>query len=124
MGINVNNERFPEELRLSATSLFLQTGRKTPRPQLLAAILTEFFDIYDAVYQTRELSFAQVMREYNGWSSCIGEEISVTSSRTTLYGICKGFDDDGEMLLLDDGGNLHHIASGDVSLRPVEAPIG
>ena len=120
IGINVNNESFPDELQLRATSMFLETGRKTPRAQLLAAVLTEFFDIYDAVYQTREMSFAQVMQEYNSWSACIGKEITVTSPRTSFNGLCKGFDDDGSMLLQDDGGNLHHIASGDVTLRPPE----
>ena len=39
IGINVHQPQFPEELRASATSLFLETGRSWPRQDLLLALL-------------------------------------------------------------------------------------
>jgi BirA family biotin operon repressor/biotin-[acetyl-CoA-carboxylase] ligase len=39
IGINVHQQRFPDELRDLATSLFIETGRDWPRQELLIALL-------------------------------------------------------------------------------------
>jgi BirA family biotin operon repressor/biotin-[acetyl-CoA-carboxylase] ligase len=39
IGINVHQPQFPEELRATATSLFVETGRNWPRQDLLLALL-------------------------------------------------------------------------------------
>jgi BirA family transcriptional regulator, biotin operon repressor / biotin---[acetyl-CoA-carboxylase] ligase len=39
IGINVHQQRFPEELRDVASSLFIETGRDWPRQELLLALL-------------------------------------------------------------------------------------
>lgn len=39
IGINVHQQQFPEELRETATSLFIETGRDWPRQELLIALL-------------------------------------------------------------------------------------
>jgi BirA family biotin operon repressor/biotin-[acetyl-CoA-carboxylase] ligase len=39
VGINVHQQRFPDELRDLATSLFIETGRSWPRQELLIALL-------------------------------------------------------------------------------------
>ena len=40
IGINVHQERFPEELSRQATSLYIETGKHWPRQELLVALLT------------------------------------------------------------------------------------
>ncbi len=39
IGINVHQESFPEELGSQATSLYLETGKHWPRPEILIALL-------------------------------------------------------------------------------------
>lgn len=41
IGINVNNESFPEELQIKGTSLYLETGASVARAELLCEILKE-----------------------------------------------------------------------------------
>jgi BirA family biotin operon repressor/biotin-[acetyl-CoA-carboxylase] ligase len=46
IGINVNNEDFPEDLRGKATSMYLETGRKWSRAELTARIFSCFEVLY------------------------------------------------------------------------------
>lgn len=63
IGINVENENFPEEIRQTATSLFLESGKRTNRTELLEVVLEEFENCYDVFCQTCDLTGLQ--SEYN-----------------------------------------------------------
>ena len=46
-GINVNTEEFPEEIANTATSLYLETGMRFRRAELIAAIMETFETYYE-----------------------------------------------------------------------------
>ncbi|MDL2224635.1 biotin--[acetyl-CoA-carboxylase] ligase [Eubacteriales bacterium OttesenSCG-928-M02] len=117
IGVNVNQDVFPEELASIATSVHMELGRQVPRGQVLAAILAEFFDLYQAVYVTRDLSFSTLIKEYNDLSVLLDTTVTVTIGNVKLEGTCVGFDTDGALLLEEADGNIRSILAGDVSLR-------
>ena len=58
IGLNVNQSEFPSQIRESATSLFLETGTKWPRVQLVAALLQAL----EAEYSPLQRSPAEVIK--------------------------------------------------------------
>ncbi|MDI6850530.1 MAG: biotin--[acetyl-CoA-carboxylase] ligase [bacterium] len=55
IGINVNQEEFPEEIKGIATSLFLETGVKRPVPEIADSLINEIEDLegqdYEKIFQ-------------------------------------------------------------------------
>ncbi|MBE5780870.1 MAG: biotin--[acetyl-CoA-carboxylase] ligase [Clostridiales bacterium] len=115
IGINVKQQEFPRELWGIATSMAMETGRSCVRPQLLAMILTEFFDLYQEAMV--KVSFEPMLREYVDWSVCVGKQVTVSSHRSRISGRCLGFGPDGALVLRDQEGKMHSVLAGDVSVR-------
>lgn len=65
VGINVNQNKFPEEIRETATSLYQESKTAFPRETLLQKVL-EFFEAdYETFLKTEDMSL--LMEEYNVW---------------------------------------------------------
>jgi BirA family biotin operon repressor/biotin-[acetyl-CoA-carboxylase] ligase len=58
IGLNVNQGEFPPEIRESATSVFLETGKQWPRPQLIVTLLQAL----EAEYSPLQRSPAEVIK--------------------------------------------------------------
>ena len=63
VGINVNQETFPQDIQNTATSLKLELGRNVKRSELIAAIMEQFEKCYETFLQTEDLS--GVKEQYN-----------------------------------------------------------
>ena len=63
IGINVNNESFPEEIAQNATSLLLQSGKRVNRAGLIEAIWEEFEYYYDRFMAYQDLR--DLRKEYD-----------------------------------------------------------
>lgn len=121
IGINVNQEDFPEELKEKASSIYLETGEKLNRCAL-AARTVELFGEYYRQYE-REGNLASFVEEYNGLLANRDREVRVhygmvedVSSENTQVGIARGIDEDGALLVEIDG-DEKRILSGEVSVR-------
>ena len=121
MGINANTLSFPDEIKETATSLFLQTGKKVDRAELTAMItqrlcayyerfekegdLTSFIDEYNEKLANKE----REVRIYHGMvEKCSKEDIET--------GVAKGIDKTGALLVEVDG-QTKRVVSGEVSVR-------
>jgi len=112
IGLNVNQDSFPEDLATPATSLLLETGRRLDRAEvymrLMASMDTELARISDQDFQDRFT--AHMLGD--------GEMITLQSGENgTVEGIVKGVDPDGGLILATSTGETVYFA-GDVSLRP------
>ena len=63
IGINVNNESFPEEIAQNATSLLLQSGKRVNRAALIEAVWEEFEHYYDRFMAYQDLR--DLRKEYD-----------------------------------------------------------
>jgi BirA family biotin operon repressor/biotin-[acetyl-CoA-carboxylase] ligase len=115
IGINVNNEDFPEDLRGKATSMYLETGRKWSRAELTARI----FSCFEVLYGRFEAEgFASLSREYEKQLAGLGKK-AVVMERKPWTGTVTGVNEDGALLIADEAGQVHVISSGEISIRGI-----
>jgi BirA family biotin operon repressor/biotin-[acetyl-CoA-carboxylase] ligase len=106
IGVNANQLTFPPELRATATSLRLETGRTFDMETLLQRVLTL------SLHYT-QLSRAAILRRFEECSSYArGKSVEVES----MTGVTAGLDADGFLLVRTPNG-IRTITAGGV--RPV-----
>ncbi|NPU84189.1 MAG: biotin--[acetyl-CoA-carboxylase] ligase [Syntrophaceae bacterium] len=114
-GINVNVPAgvFPREIRPLATSVLVETGKPFPRVRLLRRCLESFESCCDLFAAE---GFSPLLARWKSMSSMIGKPVVVHVPGRDLAGIVADIDENGFLLLRDDGGRDHRIFSGDVTL--------
>lgn len=115
IGINVNIKEFPEELSSSATSLFLETKETHKRAPVIGAVAAAFESYYKNFLKTGDLSLLK--QEYESRLANRNRSVTVLSPTEPFEGICRGIDDQGELLVERGNGELCHVLSGEVSVR-------
>lgn len=117
IGINVNIESFPEELKQSATSLKIEKKENISRKKILKAVIEEFEKIY--LQYKKQCNFLPFREEYKRYCINIGKELQILSKQPFL---AKGIDitEQGELLVEKQTGEKIVVFSGEVSIRNVE----
>ena len=115
IGLNVNQQEVPPELRDRATSLFLESCRLFSRPELLAAVLNHFEPLYDAWLGEDDLGFILAYLEEH--SLLQSREVTIDQLNRSLTGQVTGISCTGELLLETGEGRTHRISSGEAHLR-------
>lgn len=122
MGIGINTgikkNEFPEDFREGATS-FLNEGINVSRKDLLAAILGELEKEYSIAQNE---GFDKVLDDWRALSVSLGQEVRVIFGDDSYTGKAVDIDRDG-CLLVNTGSEVKRVIAGDVSIRPVDAPI-
>ncbi len=116
-GINVSAREFPEEIRDTATSLYLETGRDYPR-SLIAGEITNIFEEYYERF-TEERSLKSFMNSYNGLCVNTGKGVRVLDPKGEYEGEASGINERGELLVRTGDGEVRRIFSGEVSVRGI-----
>lgn len=101
IGINVNSQ--PHNLpkaQYQATSLFNETGREVSRVKLLRTLLKTIEENYQLVQdegpQPIQKKWRATSREWGRW-------VKVNSARGTSVGIAKGIDENGALIIGNEG---------------------
>ena len=111
LGLNVNTEGFPEPIRNTATSLFLETGTRFSRAQLVREYLTRFEEAYE---RTSREGFAPIIERWKTLSDAMGRRVAVEMLEERLVGRVRDVDADGFLVVEEDGGAIRRVFSGDV----------
>ncbi|MCD5390330.1 biotin--[acetyl-CoA-carboxylase] ligase [candidate division NPL-UPA2 bacterium] len=119
IGINVNLERekFPEELQKGATSLREEMGEEISRLHLLQEILKTLEEYYIP------LKGGQVEKVANRWrqlSATLGRQIRASFQGEIIEGRATDIDSDGALLIRLDSGFVKRLLGGDVTLLEEE----
>ncbi len=117
IGINVNIESFPEEIKSTAGSIFSETGKKINRAQLLADCLKEFEALYEGF--CKEIDLSSILDEYNSKLVSMNNQVRVLDPKGEFCGTCRGMDSLGQLLVERDDGNIEAVYAGEVSVRGV-----
>ncbi len=114
IGLNVNGDTqdFPPELRGSATSLRMVSGRTWDRARVAGILLRALGEWYERFLTG---PFAAVTADWNRRSILSGRTVRVDAPGGALEGRCRGIDTDGA-LLLDDGREVRRVIAGDASV--------
>jgi BirA family transcriptional regulator, biotin operon repressor / biotin---[acetyl-CoA-carboxylase] ligase len=113
IGLNVNQEKFPEELRSVATSLRIETGKQESRLELLVKLLREFESDYNRFLQEGP---AAVVSRFEAVSSYArGKRVRVVNGSASFAGVSAGLSAEGLLQVQRDDGQLVTVISGDVA---------
>lgn len=114
IGINVNQsiKDFPKEIAGNVASLFMFTGRRILRLNVLIAVLQYFEKYYLALEQGQEKRFWSRLRKL---SSTLGKGVRIhTSSNKITEGTAVDIDEDGGLLVRLDDGRTVKFCDGEV----------
>lgn len=110
VGINVNQEEFPDDLRHVATSLRIETGRTQERQRLLAALLRGL----EREMETLERGGGEVLRRFEAASTWVrGKRVQVDEGGG-YTGRTDGLDAHGFLRVRTESGGERLVLSGGV----------
>jgi len=112
-GVNVNTMRadLPEELRTSATSLQIESGREISRVVLLQAILYRLEENY---LRLKHNDTEPIIATANRLLYFSGDWIRIQTADRVFCGQAEVIDQDGGLLLRDMNGNLRKFLVGEI----------
>lgn len=113
MGINVNIEDFPEEIRDMATSLKIHTGRHVSRVELLQAVLKEMEQFYKIWL---EYGFGPIRKAWKEMCIMLHRRVRVNGMKDIVEGWAEDVDENGNLVLRLADGSLRRLVAGEVSL--------
>jgi BirA family biotin operon repressor/biotin-[acetyl-CoA-carboxylase] ligase len=119
LGLNVNNIRFPAELKTTATSLALEAGRPFSRLEILKAWLEEFEDLYDR-FLARQ--FPAILAEWQTYAVTLGQEVRVRQGAVEICGKALKVAADGALLVQTLTGEIVKVTSGEIVPAPAPGP--
>jgi len=115
IGINVNPEHIPEELKDTATSLYLESGRKFNRSRMIARVMKCFEEDYERFLETEDLS--SILDSYNARLISAGREVRILDPKGEYTGTSRGMNRIGELIVEKADGCTVNIYAGEVSVR-------
>jgi BirA family biotin operon repressor/biotin-[acetyl-CoA-carboxylase] ligase len=116
IGINVHHGRedFPAEVRATATSLLIATGRSVDRGELAAALYDALDRWYVLFCSGDRAGILQAAREQ---SATLGRDVTVESGTDRWQGVAVDLDADGALLVRGEDGAVRRVLADDVSIR-------
>lgn len=124
IGVNVNQDKFPEELKDTATSILLEGKRSIDRIELIADIMKHFEFYYDVFLKTENL--IKLKDLYNENLVNLNRQVRILEKDMEYAGIALGINETGVLLVktvetVEDGEItiIKGVVSGEVSVRGI-----
>ncbi|MFW6035036.1 MAG: biotin--[acetyl-CoA-carboxylase] ligase [Halothermotrichaceae bacterium] len=114
IGVNVNQDSFPDELEDKAVSLKEISGKKISRNKVAQTLLTVFEKYYKKLL---DKDYNQLLLKWKDKLNIIKKNIDVYADDKVYSGEVVDISDKGELVIKDNIGNIHRFWAGDVSLR-------
>lgn len=115
IGVNVNTTDFDDSIKEMASSIYLQTGRKIKRSEIVAAFSKSFEEYYNIFIEKGNLS--GLKDAYNKMLINAGREVKITSAKDEFTGTATGIDDVGNLIVNKEDGSKVKVCAGEVSVR-------
>lgn len=117
VGINVNASSFTSEISETATSLFLETGKRYDNERLIKDIVRTFNEEYERFVKIGDISYLQ--NEYNEMLVNSGKEVRVLEPQQEYVATAEGINSAGELIVRMANGEEKKVYAGEVSVRGV-----
>jgi BirA family biotin operon repressor/biotin-[acetyl-CoA-carboxylase] ligase len=119
IGLNISTMKqdFPETIQDIAISLEDITEKYCDRNELIAEILNQFEKYYlELIIKNNKKNIVDIYREN---LSMLGEKINVIQGNTSYTARAIDIDDNAELIIEDENGNVRVINSGEISIRRI-----
>lgn len=114
IGINVNIESFPDEIKDVATSLIIENGQAFKRKEIIKEVLLEFEKNYFKYIIHN--NFSEFVEEYKKNCITLGKNVKVLG-KESFNGVAFDINKDGELWVRKENGEEVLVFSGEVSVR-------
>lgn len=115
IGINVNNQTFPDELKEKATSLAIENKKSFNRSEIIALVLSEFEKYYKIFLKN---GFSPLLDDYSRRCITLNREVEIITPTLKYPAIAEAVDSDGRLIIRRNG-KQEIINSGEVSVRGI-----
>jgi BirA family transcriptional regulator, biotin operon repressor / biotin---[acetyl-CoA-carboxylase] ligase len=116
IGVNVNIPSFPEELRIKATSLLLETGETVFRIGLLQEILLAFETL---LKEDQTSGNDASLNDYKNLCVSLNRKVGFTRNNQPFSGTAVDISQDGELIVQCDDGSRIPVSSGEVTVQGI-----
>lgn len=123
IGINVNVEEddFTEEVKETATSIKIETGKSVDRKEIVSRILNNFEELYEDFVEREDIERTiDICREN---SILMGREIRVIKRGVSINAKVLDIDNKGQLVVQYEDGKVENLISGEISIRGVNSYI-
>lgn len=117
VGINVNTREFPEEIRETATSLYMECGHPVKRAPIIAAIMERLEVNYKKFIETKDLT--KLLDTYHSMLVNLDRDVRILGEREQYQAHALGITPTGELIVRREDGREEEIYAGEVSVRGV-----
>ena len=115
IGINVNTENFDAEIKHRATSMYIESGEKQIRNDIIARELN-YFEYYYKKFL--EGGLGAILDEYKENCVTIGRDVTVIYKKENVTGKAVDIDENGALVVETADGTIR-VTSGEVSVRGI-----
>ena len=115
IGINVNTENFDAEIKHRATSMYIESGEKQIRNDIIARELN-YFEYYYKKFL--EGGLGAILDEYKENCVTIGRDVTVIYKKENVTGKAVDIDENGALVVETTDGTIR-VTSGEVSVRGI-----
>ncbi len=115
IGINVNTTHFDDEIKATASSLYVETGKHFKRSRIIVFFAEEFNKYYNIFMEKQNLS--GLKDDYNKMLANKDNIVKIINKEETFTGTALGINDKGELEVVKEDGSHTMIVSGEVSVR-------
>lgn len=114
IGMNVNIQNFPDEIKDIASSVFLETGKVIEKSLIAAKILNHFEILYNEFVRGNFKASLDICRRK---SYVIGKQINLIENNSMRKATAVDINSEGELVVITEDGKTEKIISGEVSVR-------
>lgn len=115
VGVGINVSTPPESLPPGATSILAATAVTFSVDTIFDAFRARFDDAYGAFLSTNG---RPSLAPWRARAALLGETVTIQDSDRAYHGVFTGIDDDGGLLLAEDGQPLRKLVAGDLTRGP------
>lgn len=113
LNVNMSQDQLSEEIRHTATSLTLETGREFSRQELLIQLYENLEKWYKQLTQN---GFDAIRKKWLDFAIMIGQDIHVVFGDEIIEGKAKDIDGDGALILFVEGNKEIKVSAGDATI--------
>lgn len=113
ININVDDSDLPDDIRTTATSVRLETGRLQSRTLYALEIIKSLDYWYNILLKAGNMP---IIDSWQRLSSTVGRRVTATSEEIKFTGVAEGVDTEGALILRLADNTVTKISAGDVTI--------
>ncbi|MBT5472304.1 MAG: biotin--[acetyl-CoA-carboxylase] ligase [Nitrospina sp.] len=113
IGINVNQNQFPKDIKNIATSLKLESGTEINRTELIKNLITQLDHQYSELVENK---IQALIENWTRHTDLFGKTITLNKSNQSITGKATRLDEQGRLVLINASGEEQAYDSGEVRI--------